>query len=502
MVKSKRDQIETLDTQRIRNCLTDVRAKMYRQALFRTIAGTLFCGLVLLAILFLLNRLIPLPMQMSSISWIIISVAVILGVCLSVKHRKDLLSVAQVVDEKMELKERLGTAFELIQSNPQGEFAQFQIQDAAETVTTLDIEKISPYRVPKLLRLFPIPLLLIGISFIIPPFYEVPEPLTESQQQVLNRVIQNLEGKQAKNPMLQEQIRDTVNKLKTATDLDTAQEYLGSLNREVRKQKLEQEAIAEVTETSQRFRGMDAGQLASELKNLTEQPEIPPELQAELQRLFERLAENLPEGPLHNSLDQIQGKAVTPEKLQDIIDALQQSETLTHLAQLETELMGNRKELALADIETNTSGGGIANVDGTPGQNEGTREVQGTREAASNAEPPLTSESANNEKMENPIAEGNPTTPLTGDETQALQMNGERLTLTTAPSGDSESFSGVFTGEIRADAPPYLPLSDVILNAERAYAEAINNNRIPVKYQTQIKDYLEAIAKKNEKKLN
>jgi hypothetical protein len=124
---------------------------MYRQALFRTIAGTLFCGLVLLAILFLLNRLIPLPMQMSSISWIIISVAVILGVCLSVKHRKDLLSVAQVVDEKMELKERLGTAFELIQSNPQGEFAQFQIQDAAETVTTLDIEKNKPIPCPKVI---------------------------------------------------------------------------------------------------------------------------------------------------------------------------------------------------------------------------------------------------------------------------------------------------------------------------------------------------------------
>ncbi len=502
MVKSKGDQIKMLDAQHIRNCLTDVRAKMYRQALLRTVVGTLFWGLILLATLFLLNRLILLPIQMPSLSWIIISAAVILGVCFSVKHRKDLLSVALFVDKKMELKERLSTAFELIQSNPRGEFAESQIQDAAETVTTLDIQKISPTRVPKLLPLFPIPLLLIGISFIIPPFYEVPEPLTASQEQVLDRVIQNLEVKQAKNPMLQEQIRDTVNKLKTAADLDTAQEHLGNLNREVRKQKLEQEAIAEATETSQRFRGMDADQLASELENLTEQADIPPELQAELQLLFERLAENLLEGTLRNALDQIQGKTVTPEQLQDIIDALQQSETLTHLAQLEAELMDNRKELALADIETTSSGGGIANMDGTPGQNEGTREVQGTSETTSNAELQSTPESANDGKIESATAEGNPTTPLTGDETQALQMNGENLTLTTAPSGDSESFSGVFTGEIRADAPPYLPFNDVILNAERAYAEAINNNRIPVKYQTQIKDYLEAISKKDEKKLN
>ena len=502
MAKSERDQTKMLDTQRIRNCLIDVRARMYRQALLQSVIRTLFYGLILLAVLFLLNRLIPLPMRIFNISWGVMSVAVILGVCISVKHRKDLPFVAQIVDEKMELKERLGTAFELIQNNPQGAFAQFQIQDAAETVTTLDIRKTSPYRVPKLLPLLPIPLLLIGISFIIPPFYEVPQPLTESQQQSLDRVIQNLEGKQTKNAMLQAQIRDTVNKLKTATDLNTAQEHLSSLNREVRKQKLEQEIIAEATKTSQHFRDMDTDQLASELENISEQAEIPPEVQAELQRLFERLTENLPESTLRNALDQIQGREVTPETLQDIINALQQSATLTDLTQLESELMSNRKELALADIETTTSGGGIANIDGTPGQNAGTREVQGMSEAAPNTDLQSTPESVNDEKTENATAEGKPTTPLMGDEKSALQINGERLTLTSGASGDSESFSGVSTGEISTEAPAYLPLSDAVLNAERSYAEAINNNRIPVKYQTQIKNYLEAISKKNEKKPN
>ena len=502
MVTYRDDQIEVLAAQRIINSLTQVRARLYRQVLLRTVIGTLACGLVLLATLFLLNRLIPLPMRMSNISWMVISAAVILGVCLSVRHRKDLLSVAQFVDKKMELKERLSTAFGLIQSNPQSEFAHSQIQDAAEVLATLDIRKVSPYRAPKLLRLFPIPLLLIGISFIIPPLYEVPPPLTESQQRVLDQVIQNLEGAQTNNPMLEKYIHNTLHTLKTATDLEAAQKHLSGLNREVRKQKLEQEIIAEATETSQRFRGMDPVQLASELRDLTEQAEIPPELQAELQRLFERLAENLPEGALRDALDHIQGKAVTPEKLQDIIDALQQSETLAHLAQLEAELMRSRKALALADIETTTSGGGIANMDGAPGQNEGTREVEGTREGISNPEPQSTSEAVRDEKMENTTAEGTPATPLTGNETHAGQINGENLTLTTAASGDSESFSGVVTGEIRADTGSYLPLSDVILNAERAYAEAVDNNRIPVKYQTQIKDYLEAISKKNEKKFN
>ena len=132
--------------------------------------------------------------------------------------------------------------------------------------------------------------------------------------------------------------------------------------------------------------------------------------------------------------------------MRDIIDALQKTETLTQLAQLEADLIANRKELALADIETTTSGGGIANMDGTPGQNAGTREVQGTREASSNAESESLSGSVDDEKKQNPIDEGNRTTPLTGDETPNLNINGENLTLTAPSSGDSESFCWCFYG--------------------------------------------------------
>lgn len=502
MVNPEQNQTPEADAQRIQHYLTDIRSRMYRQALLQTVTMTLFCGLILLVILFFLNRLIPLPMRMVNISWMVPFVSLIVGVCLSIKQWKDLSFVAAVVDEKMELKERLRTAFGLIQHISEGEFAQLQIRDAAETLTTLDMRKVCPYRVPKLLRLFPIPLLLIGLSFAIPLFYEVPVPLTASQQQALDQVIQNLEEKQVRDPELQQQIRDTAEKLKAATDLDTAQAHLSNLNTEVRKQKLTQDVIAEATETSQHFQGMDAEQLASELKDLREQTEIPPELQAELQSLFEQLAENLPEGELRNSLNQAQGKAVTPETLQEIIDALQEAETPMNLAQLEAELMSNRKELALADIETLASDGGIANVDGTPGQNAGTREVQGTREVPSNAESQPLPEEADDRTTHKTTEAENLTTPLLGDEVPVSQTNGKRLTLTADASGDSESFSNVFTGDIRVNAPPYLPFSDVVLNATRAYAEAIHNNRIPVKYQTQIKAYLEAISEKNEKKRN
>ena len=495
MVNSERNQ----EAQRIKNWLTDIRGRMYRQVLLQKIGAAFFCGLVLLAMLFLLNRVILLPMQMLSLSWIVIAVAVIVGICLSVSHRKDLLSVARAVDEKMGLRERLGTAFGLIQTDPQGEFAQLQIRDAAETITTLEIAKVSPYRVPIFLKLFPIPLLLIGLSFAIPRFYEVPQPLTDLQQGVLDKTIQSLDGKQIKNSTLQQQIAETVNRLKTAKDLDTAQRHLSNLKKEVRKQQSEQQAITEATEASQNFHGMDANQLAAELKTVAEQAEIPPELQAELTRLFERLAQGLPKGALGDSLNQVQEQAVTPETLQDIIAALEEMEKSADLTQLEAQLTASQKELALATIETESSGGGIANSDGAPGQDAGTAEVQGSLEGTSNPDPQSESRTNDADKMENEADGGDPTSPLTGEKTPTLQANGEALTLTTGISGTAEGFSEVFTGEVSDNTPVYLPFSEVVLNTSRAYAEAVENNRIPVRYRAQIKAYLEAISEENEK---
>ena len=496
-MNAERNQTNGLHTQRIHKCLTDIRSRMYRQTLLQSITIAFFCGLVLLAALFILNRLVPLPLQMSLSSSIVIPTSIAIGSYLSRKQRKDLPFVARFVDKKMDLKERLSTASELMQTTPQNEFAQRQIQDAAATVATLDITEISPYRLPKLLKLFPIPLLLIGLSFTLPLSYEVPEPLTDQQQEIVDRTIHALNQTQVKNSDLQQHINATVQKLKTATDFDTAQRHLSDLKKETRKQQSEQTiAIAEATEATQSFRGMNANQLATTLENLAEHAEIPPELQSELKELFERLAKGLPSGTLSDALNQIQEKAVTPETLQDIIAALEKVDKSADLAQLEAQLTASQKALALAAIETETSSGSIANSDGAPGQNAGTTEVQGTLESTSNADPQSESQLTNASKSEGEVNSEETTPPLTGEETPILQVNGNQLTLTTADSGDAQGFSDVFTGEVRDGAPVYLPFSEAALSASRTYAEAIANKRIPARYQTQITAYLDAISRK------
>ena len=215
--------------------------------------------------------------------------------------------------------------------------------------------------------------------------------------------------------------------------------------------------------------------------------------------LFQRLAENLPEGPLNDSLNQIQGKSVTSETLQDIIDALEMMEKTTDLAQLEAQLTANQKELALATLEIETPGGGVAYSDGAPGQNARSSEVQGTRERPLNADPPSELQTTDAEKVESET-DTTDSAPLIGEEIPVLQIDGQQLVLTAEVSGHTQGFSDAITGEVSNNDPVYLPFSDVVLNAERAYAEAVNNNRIPVRYQAQIKAYLEAISQQNEKK--
>ena len=509
----------------ILNLLTNARTRVHRQVLLQKVTSALFWGLVLLAMLFVVNRLIPLPMRLMDMSLFIIFGAMGVGLCLSFRHREDLRTVARTFDRGMGLKERLSTAYELIEAvardrkpTPYGEagapgidvspFARLQIRDAANAASDKSehLSTIFPYRMPRLLKAVPIPLLCIGLSFAVPRLYDVPPPLTAAQQNAINTVVQRLEKLQDDNPSLHAQLRDAVSQLKAAKDVHdvhTVQAALSALNAEVRNQKVAQAAeieaaIAEAVRAAPRFKGMDAGQLSAELEALAAQQELSPELQAELLELFARLAESVPRGSLSDALSHIQGEPVSEETLQDIADALRQAKALAQLERLEAQLTASRKALALASIDTQNLSGGVANSDGAPGQEAGSSEVQGTLETGNDeSQARVESKGSAGDK---PPRYGEEAAPLTGDETASLQVSGEQLTLTQAPSSESQRFSRVFTGAAALSGESsYRIFDDVVLSAKREYAQAIENNRIPMRYQSQIKTYLDAIATANKR---
>ncbi len=482
----------------ITNCLKTLRTRSRVQTIFQIVTQTIFFGMCFLAVLFVGIRLVLFPFSMIPITLFVIIVAVVFGFCLSFRHRSTLSDIAGHVDEHLELKERVSTSLELIQENRQDEIAQLQVLDSAKGVANTDVAEIIPYTRPRFLKWIPIPLLIIGLSFTVPYQYELPQPPTVAEREAIDKANENLSDGlgNIQNPIIQDEIRKTIKQLKNVKDVTTAQKHLRTLNSEVQQQRSDfpdESAIAQATQATQHFKGMDSTALTNELERLAGQAELAPELRDELAKLFAKLAKNVPQGDLSRALDQVQGKTVSPDTLQEIVDALQK---LNQLNQLEAQLTESRKDIALAGIETHQPTGGVANSDGAPGRESGNQETQGTQTTGG---PSDFTPSGNGTTTA--VDKNTTEKPLTGDEAPSLEIAGNDLEINSETASDTQSRTRVFTGKAgnASTEPDYLPFSDVVLNAERDYAQAIENDRIPARYRSQIKAYLEAIAKFNEK---
>ncbi len=398
----------------------------------------------------------------------------------------------------MQLKERVNTSLEVILKDQKSEIVDLQIGDSAEAIADSDPKKIITYLMPLLLKWVSIPIVIMALSYAIPRQYELAKPLVAAELDAIDRTIANLteQSVSISDSNIGDEISRTIEKLKKVTDINAAHEHLHALNIEVRKHRSElpdEKAIAQATQNTQHFRDMDTTALADELNRLSEQPELTPELRDQLAKLFAKLSENIPQGKLRQTLDQIDGRTVSPDTLHEIAEVLHQ---VNQLKLLEEQLIDSRKDIALAGIETDQSSGDIASSDSAPGQEFGNKETQGTQvERNTSRFNPTTNNTASSDH--------NDTTsePLIGDETPPIEISGNELTLKSVESTETQIISRVFTGNKanQGTEPDYLEFSDVVLTAQREYAQAIENNRIPMRYRSQIKSYLEAITKVNEK---
>ena len=131
---------------------------------------------------------------------------------------------------------------------------------------------------------------------------------------------------------------------------------------------------------------------------------------------------------------------------------------------------------------------GLQIVKAVPADESTTGETRGTIAAAdSDFEPAKTVEGAEFEDQS-----------TTTETPQSLRTDAPELRLKGAlTSAETIGDTGVYVG---SDAPngeneaEYIPYREVFLNAKQEYAEAIANNRIPVRYRQLIDNYLEAIT--------
>ena len=481
--------IQNQPEQIIQDRLSAVQRRIQINHLFCNLARCGFWGLVADGALLMGNRFIRLPIPVALTVLLPLAIAVSMGISLSLLRKTDLLAVACFVDRRLNLKERLSTAFEAIRrGEADDDFVRLQIRDAAHFAQEILPATAVPYTFPSTLKLFPLPLVLIVLSFAIPRVYEIPPLPTAAERTAIDRAAAELESEMQDidDTTLTRQIRDTIKGLQNKNiDVGRSQERLSKLRDTVRSQKNQlqkereqlTEAISKMNEESQRFSEEHAKAIAADMEKLAEQmeenqlsPEEQAELEALLKKLAERLAGNTTTENLTNQLAQLQTQAVSPEMLKQIARSLlavdQKMKTVAQLEGLLDQIKASRRNIALAGIQMERRTGGVADASSSPGAEAGTGEVQGTQ-----------------------VQTEDPSTQSPEAETST------DLTLPNIPS-DSEDFSQVYVEEdpTGKGEPTYMPYREVYLRARQAYAAAMERDEIPLRYRGQVKAYLEAIA--------
>ena len=477
-----RNAIQNQPEQIIQNKLSAIQRRMRIESIFQNLATFNLWGFLIVGILLVADRFFPLPIPIGSAIALLIIIASVIAVGLGLMRKIDPFEVARFVDQRLDLKERLGTALEIIGRRNAGDFGILQIRDAARTVQGILPATVISYTVPRSLKWLPIPMLLVAFSFFIPRMYEIPPPPTSSEQAAIYDAAARLEEAVSNldNVELSKKVKETVKDLRNKrTGVSAAQQELSKLREEVQaqqsqllKNEMDQaaEAISTLGENSNLLSGANAAELSSELQELADQIDGLTEAQrTELDTLLKQLAERLGDNPaaknLVDQLNEIGTEGVSPEMLAKIARSLlevdQQAKDMAQLEDILEEIKTSRKNIGLAGIEMARKTGGVAGSDGGPGEESETGEARGTQveEISAGVEP-----------------------------TEALRLRGV--------TSESEEFATASTQEAPSgeEEPAYMPHREAYLNAQQAYAEAVERNRIPVRYRQRVKDYLDAIA--------
>ncbi len=478
--------IQNQPEQLIQKKLSAIQRRLRIEGVFQNLAIFNLWGILIAGLLLVSNRFFPLPIPIGFAAFLPIVVGSAIAVGLSLIRKTDAFAVAYLVDQRLNLKERLGTALEIMSRKGTEDFAILQIRDAARVSQRILPAAVVSYAVPPTLKWLPLPILLVGLSFFIPRMYEILPPPTASEHAAIHdaaaRLEQTVNGRD--NAELSRQVEETVKTLRNKrTDVPAAQKELSKLREDVEAQKnqlvenkVDQaiEAISTLGDNSNLLSGSDVEEIASELQKLADQmKELTEAQRAELDALLKQLAERL-EGnsaarQLVGQLNEIGTEGVSPEMLAKIARSLleidQQAKDIAQMEGILEEIKASRKNIGLAGIEMARKTGGVAGSDGGPGEESGTGEAQGTQIGAMGSE----------------------TQP-----TEALQLRGG--------TSDSQEFSTASTQETPngEEEPIYMQRRKAYLNAKQAYAEAIERDGIPVRYRQRVKDYLDAIANTGE----
>ena len=141
----------------IQHKLSAIQRRMQIEGAFQNLAVFNLWGLLIAGILLFANRFFPLPIPIGFAIALPIITASVIAIVSNLLRKIDPFAVAHLVDQRLDLKERLGTALEAMERRETGDFAILQIRDAARAAQGILPATVVSYTAPRALKWFPHP---------------------------------------------------------------------------------------------------------------------------------------------------------------------------------------------------------------------------------------------------------------------------------------------------------------------------------------------------------
>jgi len=400
----------------------------------------------------LISKFVLIPVSIISIITAILGLSLIIGFIIGTTKRISLLDTAILADNRLNLKDRFGSAVEIINKDKISAMAELQLEDTAFHARLLAPKAVYPHAIPATTKSLPVVVVALILVGFIPSRYGEPIEV----RQAIHQVGANIEtsAKNTDKSKLSDEVAKLV--LKTA---DTGRDLQ---NKNVTKK----DALKNISGLT---RQIEAMKMVSELSDNLKDTQDKKRLNA----LLSKLLDNLKDIPDMNELSQkimnAQQANLSDESIKELIRALEEKKlTVTDASTLQK--VSNQLTKGKQEITKTITAFRSPSATGMGEENTG-EGLSNTGNAAPGKESIKTSE--------NELPERNKTAGYNAELESKVSLKGP--TVTTETTQEPEKGTSV------------VPYEQLYVRHRNSVDDTINRSSIPMVYRQQVKNYFDAI---------
>jgi len=427
----------------------------------RVTSVSVLWGIGIAVILVSISRFVAIPVPLILAVILILGVGFVTGIIRGILARVSALEAAMTADAQLGLKERLGSAVELLREKDRSEMAGLQLEDAADYARSLDPKAICPRVFPATAKVLPLAALVLIFLWWIPSRYEVPAEIRQAVKQV--GVEMETAAEAADKDLLPDEVARLASKMET-------------IAHELQHRPLtKKEALKKLSNLAREMETLEMmGEIAEELKG-----DMTPEERRILNELLEKLADNLKD---LKGMEELAQKVLKAQQASLSIEALKELS-----AAVERMRIGASDMKALQQMSDQVT--------------KGKRDIGQMSLAAARG---MDSAGAQAEEESGLMGNGAPGKKTAKDMKEVPELGSRR----PSPSGEgydlelsipiSEEGRAIPT-EIPADVKKresVVPYEEIYVKYRDAADDAIVRAKIPWMYREHVKDYFDAIKPK------